>query len=366
MTGSVSAAFANAYLTCGVLASLAVLMRLNSRLSDGVRLLSLALAAPLVLLYLNGMYRIAGIDYDTYQDAYTDQGQPIPDVGYTALTWLTRSFGVGFSTFLLLQGIFTLVALWVASRARQADPLVVIVVYLLHLAVVRDMSQSRIGLAVAVYLLGQTRERSWIKALLYVAAASVHITVVVLMFVWFVGRMTDRMRFLAQVLVVYVPLVAFAIFGVVLLNNTAWVDPRIELYLSWNEAAYGAPLESFGALLRGLAVVCVYLLASRRLPGLRLRNYVVMELCGAAILIGFSQFSIFAARLANVAVSMYPIGLGIVALALQSQRHRRMTSNYGFPLKIATAAAIAILLVRPGTLDILQEVLPKAFVELAG
>ena len=366
MTEVLSSTFATAYVMCGALASIAIMMRLSTRMSEGVRLLSIFFAAPLVMLYLNGMYRSAGIDYDTYKDAYTEQGQAIPDVGYTALTTLTHAIGIDFSSFLLLQGLFTLSALWIAARARDADVLVVIVVYLLHLAVVRDLSQSRIGLAVAIFLVGQCRERSLPRALLYVAAASVHITVIVLMIVCTSARLTGRLRPCVQVLVVYLPILAFALFGVLLLQSAAWVDPRIELYLSWDEAAYGAPLESFGALVRTALVIGVYLLAAKRLHGLQVRDFIVMELAGAAILIGFAQFSIFAARLANVAVSLYPIGLGIVAMALQARRDRRSMFSFGLPLKLTTAAAIAVLVLRPGTVDVLQEVLPRTFVEFGG
>ena len=64
------------------------------------------------------MYRVAGIDFDTYWDAYTDNGQSIPDPGYTALTYLFRRAGINFSTFLLCQGVFTLSVLWVVAKSQ--------------------------------------------------------------------------------------------------------------------------------------------------------------------------------------------------------------------------------------------------------
>lgn len=357
-----SFAFANLYLVSAVAACAAVPMRLASWQPNFQRLVSGLLVLPLIAAYLIGMHRSAGIDFDTYSVAYDDTGQAIPDLGYTALTWLTRSLGIGFSTFLLLQGLFTLIVLWVVSEAKRADPLVVLVIYLLHLAVVRDMSQSRIGLAVALYLLGQTRQRALPKVLLYICAASVHITVVVVMFVWFYAQFVGRLKPISQFVAAYVPLIAFSIGGVLLLNLASGLDPRVEIYLSWDEAAYGAPLESFGALLRSGTVLLIYFAASHRFPGLKLRSYVLMELAGAAILIGFSRYSIFAARLANVAISMYPIGIGIIALAYRSRLAEQSKSlRYRGAVQLAVAATMLTLLVRPGSREALVEVVPTAF-----
>jgi hypothetical protein len=361
MNSGLSSAYATLYLAFGAVAAIAVLLRLTRRLTSGQRLLSGALVCPLVALYLIGMHRSAGLDFDTYLSAYTDQGQSIPDLGYTALTLLFRQAGVDFSTFLLCQGIFTLGVTWYVAKARQADPLVVVVVYLLHLAIVRDMSQSRIGLAVAVYLLGQTRERASLRALLYVFAASIHITVLVLMFAWTAARLTSRLPRSMQVLTVYLPLAAFATFGLALLEGASWFDPRIELYLAWDEPSYGAPLESFGSLALMALVTAAYVAASRRFKDLRLREYVLMELAGAAILIAFAQFSIFAARLSNVAVSMYPIGLGIVAMAYRTHRAPAAARMSGLVGRIAVVATLATLLIRPGSFEALAEVVPTAF-----
>ena len=351
--------YANGYLAASCLAVVAIFIRFSRHLTSEERLLSAALLCPLVLAYLAGMNRSDGIDFDTYSAAYDQTGQAIPDLGYSALTWLTFHLGIDFSTFLLLQGIFTLAALWIASKARQADPIVVLAIYLLHLAIVRDMSQSRIGLAVAIYLLGQTRERSIWRWTLYAIAMSMHITVAIIVIVWGLAAFSARWRASRQILFVYVPLAAFAAFGVVLLDLLSFVDPRIDIYLSWDEAAYGAPLESYGALARTALMVAAYLAASSRFKNLNLRPYLVSELAAAAILIGFAQYSIFAARLSNVAISMYPIGIGAIALAYQQlpmQRNRLLTSA---ALKCTIAVIAAVLVLRPGSLDALRVVVPN-------
>ena len=356
-----SSVFANLYLGCGLIAAVAVVMRVTERVSSGQRLLSTALVVPFVIVYLVGMHRIAGTDYENYLAAYTDQGQPIPDLGYTALTGLMREVGVDFSTFLLLQGIFTLAALWVVSKAKGADPVVVLVVYLLHLAIVRDLSQSRIGLAVAIYLLGQTRQRVEPKILLYLFALSIHITVVVLMFIWAYATLTSRLKLSRQVFLLYLPLLVFAVYGGALLDVASAFEPRVAIYLAWDDDAYGAPLASFGALFRTIPIVGVFCLAAIRFKEIRLREYIVLELAGAAILFGFAEFSIFSARLSNVAISMYPIGLGIIAQAYRSCRPNRRWRPYSMGIKVTVGATLAVLVVRPGSFDALLQVMPSAF-----
>ncbi|HEX2542310.1 MAG TPA: EpsG family protein [Caldimonas sp.] len=353
--------FALIYLASCVLAASGVFIRMHSRLSRGRDLLATALVVPLTLAYFVGMYRSAGMDYDTYSAAYQGEGLVIPDPGYTALTWLTATVGLSFSSFLLLQGAITLGALWFVAKEKKADAVVVVAVYLMHLAIVRDMSQSRIGLAVAIYLLGQTSRQPIVRALLYLFSASVHITVVVLMFVWTYARLLSELPRAYQPWLLYIPLAMFTIFGTALLNMATAVDPRIQLYLSWDEAAYGAPLESWGGLARTGLLIAIYVAANRRIRGLHLKPYIVTELAAAAILIGLSQFSIFAARLSNVAISMYPIGLGVVALAYQSRVPSRRTLTANFVAKGALVATIAVLLLRPGSYDVLAEVTPVAF-----
>lgn len=351
--------FAEIYLVCGLLAAAAIASRFTGGMSSGRRLFSFALCVPLILVYLSGMHRSAGMDFETYSAAYVGDGLLIPDLGYTAITALTRSIGIDFSTFLFLQGAFTLAVLWRVANALKADPVVVVVVYLLHLAVGRDLSQSRIGLAVAIFLLGHTTQhRTW-RVVLYACAATVHITSVVLMLVWAWAKHTMEANGAKRLAFVYLPVLMLAASGATLLRAASWVDPRVELYLNWDEVAFGAPLESFGALWRTGLVVLLYLLASRALPRLQLKHFLAAELAGAAILIAFADFSIFAARLSNVAVSMYPFGLGTIAFALQTQRVKslrffRRTSA----LTLTMVVIMATLILRPGTFSALREVVP--------
>ena len=361
-----SVAFSQIYFSCALLAVLALLIRFSRPLTNGRQILSLTLLLPLIFIYLAGMHRTAGIDFDSYSAAYDGSGIQIPDVGYTGLTWITFRLGISFSTFLLLQGVFTLAALWVVAKAKDADSVVVIAIYLLHLAVVRDMSQSRIALAVALYLLGQTRERVASKVLLYLAAMSIHVTVAVLLLVWVFSNSSSRWRLSRQIIFAYLPLGALALWGSGLLSLLSFIVPRVDIYLSWDEVAYGAPLESFGALIRTVLVVAAYLAAMRRFKRLDLQPYLMTELAGAAILLGFSQFSIFAARLSNVAISMYPFGIGIIALAYQKLPLSQRRNLAGFAVKGTVFSILIVLVLRPGSLDVLLEIVPTILVTASG
>lgn len=359
---STSEPYAVIYLACAFLAAFGLMMRFARRMTEGERLLSIALVVPLIVIYLIGMHRIAGEDFDNYARAYNELDDfVIPDPGYTALTWLTRRIGLDLPGFFLTQAVFTLWVLTRVSRKNNADPVVVIVIYLLHLAVGRDLSQSRIGLAVVVYLLGQSQDRRWLKLVLYALASSIHITVVVLALSWGAAGFISRQRPHKRWLYAYFPLIALAIAGSQLLGVVALADPRVEIYLAWDAEGFGAPLSSFGALARTLPSLIVLVAASRRFRNLDFFPYVLMELAGAAILLGFAEFSIFAARLSNVAISMYPVGIGVVAAACQSAPLRGRTSEYGLIAKMAVAVTVAVLLARPGNVQTLSAVVPVAY-----
>jgi len=235
------------------------------------------------------------------------------------------------------------------------------VVYLLHLAIVRDLSTSRIGLAVVVYLLGQVQDRRPLKYALYLLAISFHLTVLVVMIGWgaacFVARQPSARRWLLG----YSPLLLLVLTGTQLLNMGALVDPRVAIYLSWDEEGFGAPLASFAALARSAVVLALLVAAQRRFRDLNLRVYILMELLGAAILIGLSEFSVFSARLSNVAISMYPVGLGIVASAYQTASMRRRARNWGLLAKTSLVGMLVILLARPASVETLVRVVPSTF-----
>jgi hypothetical protein len=358
--------YADLYIACGCLASAAIIIRMSKRLTSGQRLLSSVLIFPLIVIYLLGMNRIAGVDYDNYFDAYMEQGQPIPDIGYTALTQFARFLGIPFDIFLLLQGVLTLFALWLAAKGKRADPFVTVVIYLLHLAIVRDLSQSRIGLAISIYLLGQTRDNRSAKYTLYACAASVHITVVALIIVQSYAAIASRLSGWRQVGLVYIPLGMFSLYGVFLLGALGVLDPRVEYYLGWDEVGYGSPLSSYGALWRTALVVATFALAMKKLNNISLKEFIILELAGAAILIGFAQFSIFSARLSNVAISMYPIGLGIVFQYFRLRPRGPGEVKRDLTIRFLVIGILFILLLRPGSTGALAEVMPRFFNWLGG
>jgi hypothetical protein len=357
--------YATAYVVCLIIAACGVTLRFARKSTVGEQMLSLVLVMPCFVMYFVGMHRVGGEDYDNYFNAYYNlDGPGIPDPGYTALTTFAHAIGVDFSGFLFLIGVFTFTVMWRVARVRNADPVVVFVFYLCHLAIGRDLSQIRIGLAVAIYLFGQIQDRRWLRYAIYVAAASIHITVVVLIAVWAYSRWTARFKGRTRWLALYAPILGFAALGSSLLQIAAFVDPRVEIYLAWDEDSFGAPLSSYGALARTVVVLLVYIGAMRRFKNLKLQPYIAMELAGAAVLLGLSQFAIFASRLSNVAISMYPIGLGIVALAYQNRTVRPETFRFNALTKLAVISTLVVLLGRPASFEVLAKVVPTAYVTI--
>ena len=164
------------------------------------------------------------------------------------------------------------------------------------------MSQSRIGLAVAVYLLGQTRERLSLRALLYLC-----------------GRVDAYHRHCPDVHMdggsaapgrchsstqlhrcLHAPSPRYALFGQTLLESARMARSAYRHLLVVGRGRIRRP-PRIVRLTRahGSCHGCVRRSLAALTSTFELRNYVLSELAGAAILIGFAQFSIFAARLSK-------------------------------------------------------------------
>jgi hypothetical protein len=357
---AVSPLYAALYLVFAATAISAILWQFFSRSTLDERNRAVLLIVPLFAAYMVGMYRMAGEDYDNYAGAYYGSAAypDIPDQGYVAITALTKSLGLSFNAFLVLSGFFTLTVLWKVAKKYDADPTTVVVIYLCHLAVGRDLSQIRIGLAVSIYLLGHLQAAQWRRWLLFVVAASFHITVLVLVAVWACADSAMRLSPRKRPWIAYLPMAGFAVLGSGILQLASLVDPRVDIYLAWNEDSFGAPLGSYAALTRSITVIAVYVLAMRRFRDLPLQRFMLMEFAGAAVLLAFSDYAIFASRLSNVAISMYPIGLGIVARAYQRRPVRSGTRGVSVMLKLGLILTFLILIVRPATFETLAKVGP--------
>lgn len=290
------------------------------------------------LAYLVAMARQDGVDHSNYVRAYQTNPEEIFDRGYQLLMRIFKSAGLPFESLILLSALTTLVALWRAARFFGVSFGLLLLIYFLHLAVVRDFAQFRSGLALATVLIGITQAGSWQRPLYYLVGASLHFTSVPFAVMYeycaLVARHPDLRLRLAAVLVAAL---AWWIVGN-LLPELAFLDPRVALYLRWQTANYGLPVEQYFVLFAHLTILMLALAMHRWWrDDVTVRTLVLLQVIGVTVFVAFQETAVFAYRLSNGILSLYPI-----LLLLLSSRLR--LSLYGVAIGRVAAAALLLVL----------------------
>ncbi len=336
-----------------VVAIVASLRFLSPHDLSGVRVFNIGVLFFL-LVYLLGMYREFGVDYITYAEAYYHDRSLIPDLGYSLLTTFSNEVGMSLSAFFLLQGGVTLIAISRFSRKLNADIAVVLFVYFLHLAVVRDFSQSRVGLAVAIYLLSLTVHLRLFRFMLTLFAVTVHLTIVPLIFLWPISKWIAKRKkslFIAIIVGVLIVLMSQTV-----LNALSFIDPRVALYQQWNADLYGAPVSSYGEVWKSIFVVAIGLIASGKSRRTVVLPFIIMQIFSISVFFGMKEFAIFAHRLSNVVSSFYPFLIGILSKQVIECRSIRKGTYRQLSLTLMFSLFFLVLVFRPGSVDIVKQI----------
>ncbi len=93
-------------------------------------------------VYLLGMYRSFGVDFENYVGYLGPSGNASLIWDIACLMEITHFLGISLSEFFLAQALFTLVAIQILANKLKSDFVVTISLYILHAAIVRDFSQS--------------------------------------------------------------------------------------------------------------------------------------------------------------------------------------------------------------------------------
>lgn len=317
------------------------------------RLVATLCATLISMVYLVGMLRTDGVDFEVYRQNFEESYEDsIPDWGFRLLIDGFRLLHLPFSGLMLLIGMVSILATHRLARAFDLNFALLLLLWFMHMAVVKDFSQTRIGFAVSIAIIGLTSKSVGIRGLAYLLAIGMHLTAAVFVMAYEFCRWTAALRR---------PLHRGLLLGAMLLTvlaagrmlaALAFLDPRIDIYLNWEREGYGVPVESYGSLILHGAVILVAWLCRRHWnddPRFRVMFY--LEFLGVVCFIAFSDIAIFAFRLSNVLVSLYPVLLAQCLTSLYATPGRMSLSR-------ATAMAQAyafslLLLLRPGSYEIL-------------
>lgn len=266
---------------------------------------SFLIAVFLIPLYLFGMSRSSGVDIDNYRRLY-ETNDNFVDVGFNLIMLPFQITGTPFEIFLFSIGIFNIVLVYKITKKLEVNFGVVFFILLLHLIVVRDFAQMRVGLAINIAMYAYFCRDKW-KYLTFGLAISVHLTVVILVVILMAYKIFEKRRksmFLVTITLLIWPIISL---NLIIL---AVIDPRIELYISWQRQGYGESVHSYIQPLFVIFLLFIYLLQNSKnlitLKLIKMDIFIFSLLHALVIFISFSQYAIFAYRLTNVAIALYP------------------------------------------------------------
>ena len=191
-------------------------------------------------------------------------------------------------------------------KTLKLDFGIVFFILLLHLIIIRDFAQVRVGLAINLALYSyfcMSRGRY----IVYLIAVSIHLSVVVLPVIFTLYNFICSRRLLGGKMLLSVLVWPLIFINLPLLAS---VDPRIEIYMAMQRPLYGEKVTSFAQPMFITFLLLVYIFQNTdnflSLKIIKPDIFVYSLVHSLIIFISFSSYSIFSYRLTNVALSLYP------------------------------------------------------------
>jgi hypothetical protein len=305
--------------------------------------------------YLVGALRQNGVDYAGYIYSYYNDYAYIPDIGFQAVMFFFNSAGLPFQAMMLFIATSTIFSLRSAAKYFGISFIPLLTLYFLHLAVVRDFSQIRVGFAVALAILGLTSSGKLKRGVFYLLAGSIHLTSLVFILSYEFCRWAVQFKSRRSQIMVMVCAVVCIFFLGSFVQYLSFIDERIEIYLTWEDENYGLPVGQYLTLIFQISILAMAYY-SRMLweQDEKIRVLVFLQILGISIFLAFIDIAIFAFRLSNVTLSIYPVLL-ISILA----RLRLRVDGYLFSNTLAVFVWLLVgiaLIFRSDSVEILKAV----------
>jgi hypothetical protein len=311
----------------------------------------LFLLLPIILVYLTLMTRSSGVDVVNYIYAYNEDPTFITDFLFQEYYKFLKLLKFPFFISTLLIGIVnSLSLLYFTSKNFPRYIFITFVFFFLHLMVIRDFAQFRISFAFSLFLLGLLKKTKF-RFLFLICSIGIHKSIFVLILAYYFTKLFVKQSNSTKL----VFLVGAIILSILLYEGIQYIlfiDPRIEIYLSWDKEGYGQPVTTYGSLLFQLFILSVFFLFFG-IKEFTSDFYVMLTFFGIIIFIILSPTAIFAFRLSNLLWSFYPF---IIIQIIEKCRIRYYESFY-YLISIPIILLVVIFLVsRHGTFRIIDSI----------
>ncbi len=245
-------------------------------------------------IYLFGMLRSEGVDVANYRYIYeVDYTSGFTELGFGLLIDAFNALGLPWEALQFFTGLVGLLAISRLAKHFGCSKSLLLLLFFLHLIVVRDFAQMRVGFAVSLAAIGLTLPWRW-RWLFYCAAVSMHLTVAPFIIayescIYTAGIRSKYTRFF--VVFLGLGLVFAAGFN---LSVFSFIDPRVELYMAWQKEGYGMPVSSHGLLIiHGLLIFGLWIIRARWTENVQIRALFYLEMVGVTSFLALSHQAIF-------------------------------------------------------------------------
>lgn len=321
----------------------------TSRIAKAIFLIFLAYHLTFTVFLV---LRVDGIDVDNYQALFEEPFAAGWDFGFSMIIFILSKV-TNFPFFLLTIFLIQMIFYFCFCKKFDLSFPLFFAVYLLHLVVVRDFAQFRVGLAIAVFVTAfYSSKKLSIAAVL--SAGLIHITSLYLLPILIFHKL--NLEGFKRILLIFgICLVPFVLSNS--LDFLSNYNERIYLYLNWTADGYGVKVSGYSILIFICLLVISFFFRSRL--GI-LHQHPMLPAYGLSFVyagltyISFSDLSIFASRLANVALSLYPFYVASLLDSYSRCRHltnRVLVATFGLSILVA-------LVLRSGSPYIIDAIQP--------
>lgn len=261
------------------------------------------------------------VDSLNYKNAFFGDSLIIPDIGYNYICKIFNKISSNYYYFNFTQALLTLASIFITSKKLKVDSFISLTSYLLYFAIIRDFSQSRIALAINLYLIFGFQKSMWKETFWIVMGSTIHKSILVLfgpLFIYYAFKEINDGK-LVYFKVILCLLSGFLIYLIATFCSFQ-IDERLEIYTDFN-SPYSA--SGFNWIPSGFLGFFLFLNFISKTNFLLSQKGLFLFFCcltsvSISIYISFNYF--IASRLSSVLLSFIPFLFGFFFLEKKTRK----------------------------------------------
>lgn len=321
--------------------------------------LYLIILLPPICYYFYGMIRTDGVDFNTYLN-YFDDTDLINDYIFKLIVNIMNYFSINLTTFFAIQALVTVYAIYKLSYIYKASFVLVLCIFLIHSAVVRDFSQSRIALAVSCIFLIYSSNSMIKKYVFAILAIGIHLSSIFpLLIFYFCDKIVNLSKAKILIIIIVISILSLLIRSEIFFIISLF-DPRVDAYINWNTEYYGAQVNNFNNLIFNILLSFIGYVSFYVTKDIIYFKFSLYVLLGIIFFFILSDTSIFAYRLTHLTTIFYPFIISKIFVDINKISFIKYPLNFILiKLTLLTSSLILLLIgTRSNIGDILTKVEP--------